>query len=138
MAVGIVQLNAELQLVPDFDAFSVRVLQATGQCVRHIQVSRELVSLGCLVDDLHAVLIQLVVVGQDRSRDLICAAGGLRVFRVEGQIMALDQLRRDQPNTQTLEQRDQPEVDSHVGSKDDGFCWSADGVFDFIRPNIVH
>lgn len=51
--------------------------------------------------------------------------------------MALDKLRRDLADLQAFEQRDQAKVDSHRGAKDDGLAGGADGVFDFVGPDIL-
>lgn len=36
VAVGVVQLNPELQLVADFNPLGVCILQTAGQCLRHV------------------------------------------------------------------------------------------------------
>lgn len=92
MAVGVVQLNTELQLVADFDSLGVRILQTAGQSLGHVEDARALVSFRRFVDDLNVVLIQLMLVGQDRPCDLVCVANGIGVFRIEGEVVAFDQL----------------------------------------------
>lgn len=85
-------MNAKLQLMPDLDALGVRVLQTPGQCVRHIQVARELVSLGRLVDDFDIILVQSMLVCHDRPCDFVRVANIVRVFRVEGEVVAFNEL----------------------------------------------
>lgn len=92
VAVGIVELNAELQLVADFNAFGVRVLQAPCQGLRHVEIARELVSFSRLIDNLDVIFIDLILVGQDRPGNLIGVPNGVGIFRVEGQIVAFDEL----------------------------------------------
>jgi hypothetical protein len=92
VSVGIVELNAELQLVPNFDPLGVRVLQTPGKRLRHVQIPGKLVSLRRFVDDLEAIICQLMFVGEDGSGDFVSVANGVGIFRIEGQVVALDQL----------------------------------------------
>lgn len=50
--------------------------------------------------------------------------------------MAFDELRDNLANSETLEERDQPEVDLHGSPEDDGFGGGGDGVFDLVGPDI--
>lgn len=92
MAVRIVKLNAELQLMPDLNSPGVRVLQAPAQGVRHVQVTCKLVSLRRLVNDLNVILIQCMLVGQYRPCDFVRVVRGFGVFGVESEVLAFDEL----------------------------------------------
>jgi hypothetical protein len=41
-------------------------------------------------------------------------------------------------NDQAFEERDQFEVDLNEGAKSDGFIGYTDGIFDFVRPNVLN
>lgn len=92
MAIGVVQLNAELHLVTNLDALGIRVLQTAGQCLRHIEIARELVSLCGLLDDFEIILIHLMLVGQDRPGDFVRVANGIGIFGVKSEVVAFDKL----------------------------------------------
>lgn len=55
--IGVVQLNAEFQLVTNLDSLGVCILQASGQGLGHVQNPRALVSLSGLIDDFDIVLV---------------------------------------------------------------------------------
>lgn len=50
--------------------------------------------------------------------------------------MTFDELRDNLADPETLEERDQFEVDLHGGSEDDGFGRGGNGVFDLVGPDI--
>lgn len=66
MAIGVVELDSELQLVSDLDALGVRILETLGQGLGQVQIARELIAFGFLVDDIQfGPFFQLVVVRDD-------------------------------------------------------------------------
>lgn len=122
----------------DFDPLDVSVLQTARQRRRQIQIAEELKALGTLVDDFQLmILVQLVLVGFDCARALVRVLQRGRVVGVQGQVVALDQLRRDLANLEAFKQRDEPEVDAHRGAENDGLAGRADRVFDLVRPNVL-
>lgn len=52
MSIGVVQLNAELELVTDLDASGLCVLQTLGQGLWQGEGARKLIAFDRLVDDL--------------------------------------------------------------------------------------
>lgn len=139
MSIRIQELNTELELVTDFDAPGVSVLQAPSQSLGQIQMTRKLISLCHFIDDFQtAVLIQLMLIVQDGSRTLVCVADGIRVFGVQGKVVAFDELRNDLSNSKSLKERDQLEVHTDASSEDHGLRWCADRVFNLVWPDIFH
>ena len=133
------QLDAKLQLVPDLDPLGLDVLQTARQGLGEVQHAGELVPFGRVVDQLQiAVRVHFVFVGQHHSRVLVGVAFGIRILRVEDEIVTLDELGGDQPDAEALEQRDQLEVDGHHRAENDGFARRADRVFDLVRPDVLH
>lgn len=133
------KLNTELELVPDLNAASVRILQTLGQGLGQREIARKLISLGRFINDFQIVLlIQLMLISSNRPRVLVGIAERLGIIGIQGQIMALDELRNDLPNSETFEERDQSKVDLDVGAEDDGFGGCIDRVFNLVRPYIFH
>ena len=68
VAIWVVKLNAELQLVPHPDAPCICILQALGQRLGQVQTTSHLVSFGYIVDNFHiSVRVHLVFVGRNGS-----------------------------------------------------------------------
>lgn len=88
------QLNAELQLMSDLDTLRIRILQTPCQSFREVQITRELIALCRFINNFQGIImIQFKLVVQDSSRVLVRVADTVRIFRIEGEIMALDELR---------------------------------------------
>lgn len=92
MAIGVVQLDAELHLMADFDPLGVRILQTPGQGLRHIEITRELIPLGGLIDDFDIILIHFILVGEDCPGNFVRIAYGVGILRVKSEVVAFDQL----------------------------------------------
>lgn len=92
VAIRIVELDAKLQLVTNLDALGVRILQTAGQGEGHVQEAGELVALGRFIDDFDLIFIDQVFVREDGPGDFVGVANGIGIFRVESEVVALDQL----------------------------------------------
>jgi len=106
MAIGIMKLNSELELVPDLDASSVRVLKTLCKCLGQNEVARELIAFSRLIDDLQIVVrIKLMLIADNCPGVLVRVAEGFGVIGVEGEIVSLNKLRDDLSNTEAFKER---------------------------------
>lgn len=130
-------MDSELQLVPNFDPPCVCILQASCQGLGQIQHARKLIALGRLINYFQVVvLVQLVFVVDYRPRSFVGIANRIRVFWVEGEVVCFDQLRDNLSNPETLQERDQLEVNADARAEDDSLGRRANRVLDFVWPDV--
>lgn len=60
------------------------------------------------------------------------------IFGIEGEVMGFDKLRGDLPNSESLEQRDQSEIDTNGGAKNNSLSGGADRILNLVGPDVFH
>lgn len=105
MTIGIMKLKSELELVPDFNASSVRILQTLRKGLGQNEIARELIAFDRLVKDFQVVVrIKLMLVADNCPCVLVRIAEGFGVVGVEGEIVSFDKLRGNLSNAETFKE----------------------------------
>lgn len=106
MTIRIVQLQVELELVPNLDSAHIRILKTPGQSLRQLQMSRERIAICLFIQQLPvSLLIQLIIINCDRLHALVIVVHARRGFRIDCEFVRLHQMRRNLPNFEAFEQR---------------------------------
>jgi hypothetical protein len=71
-----------------------------------------------------------------RAGSFVSVADRIWIFRIQGEVMRLYELRDNLTNPKSFEERDQLKVDPDTRAENDGLGGRANGVLDFVWPDI--
>jgi hypothetical protein len=135
VAIGVLQRDDKLELVPDLDAVVVDVLHALLQTLGQRQAMADGPSLLTgLADHVVPVLIPRHLVGPFRHLAFLLV---FLVREARGEALAnLQQLDRDVAHLEPLEERGEAHLQRDGGAEDDGLLRDDDGVVDLVGPDV--
>jgi hypothetical protein len=135
VAIGVLQRDNKLELVPDLNAVVVDVLHALLQALWQRQaVADGPALLAGLADHVVPVLVPRHLVGPLCHLALLLV---LLVREARGETLAdLQQLDRDVAHLEPLEERGEAHLERDGGAEDDGLLRDDDGVVDLVGPDV--
>ena len=123
--------------MPNLDALSLHILQASSHRLGQFDMAGELVSLDFFVKHLRLIGDGALVRGDHPRISGAIGEQGLLIWP-EAEFLDFDELGSHLANLKTFEQRDQTKVHLDGGAVNNCFTGYADRVFQLVRPHIGH